>query len=145
MVAGVVAGALSVAYLPWHVTQLEKVERRVQLDGVLYRHLQRAAEAPRVRAAFAQLRAAEHRRPPPDPVPALLARRRAGLGRHGRQRREPDGPHAVAAAPQQHDAPDLQSPTFPTVEPPDNFVRIYRNRSWRVYAEPGCVPPGALA
>ncbi len=31
--------------------------------------------------------------------------------------------------------------TFPTVVPPENFVRIYRNRSWRVYAERGCVPP----
>ena len=26
--------------------------------------------------------------------------------------------------------------TFPAVEPPENFVRIYRNRSWRVYAVP---------
>jgi hypothetical protein len=31
--------------------------------------------------------------------------------------------------------------TFPKVEKPDGFVRIYRNRSWRVYAELGCVPP----
>jgi hypothetical protein len=31
--------------------------------------------------------------------------------------------------------------TFPTVEPPAGFVRIYRNRSWRIYAERGCVPP----
>jgi hypothetical protein len=31
--------------------------------------------------------------------------------------------------------------TFPAVEPPSNFVRIYRNRSWRIYAERGCVPP----
>ena len=31
--------------------------------------------------------------------------------------------------------------TFPRVQPPGGFVRIYRNRSWRVYAERGCVPP----
>jgi hypothetical protein len=28
---------------------------------------------------------------------------------------------------------------FPQVEKPANMVRIYRNRSWRVYAERGCV------
>ena len=33
--------------------------------------------------------------------------------------------------------------TFPAVVPPENFVRVYRNRSWRVYAVRGCVPPRA--
>ena len=50
-------------------TQLDNVERRVQRRRrACTRHLQSAAEAPRVRAAFAQLRAADGRRPPPDPV-----------------------------------------------------------------------------
>jgi hypothetical protein len=33
--------------------------------------------------------------------------------------------------------------TFPPVRPPQGYTTIYENRSWRVYAEPGCVtrPP----
>ena len=42
-----------------------------------------------VRAAFARLRAALRRRPPAGPVPALLARRRPGHGRHGRGKASP--------------------------------------------------------
>ena len=141
IVAGAVAGALSLAYLPWHVTQLERVDRRVQLDGVLYRHLQRAAEAPRVRAAFARcapLTTGDHR-----PIPFLrywlggepgsvgtVASGASPMGgmlllpRHGRTTRR-----------------IYNRRTFPKVEKPDGFVRIYRNRSWRVYARLGCVPP----
>jgi hypothetical protein len=143
MVAGLTAGALSIAYLPWLVPQVEKVDRRVQLDGVLYRHLQRAAEAPRVRAAFAKcgpITTGDHR-----PIPFL----RYWLGG------EPGSVGTVAsnASPMGR---MLLLPrrgwstrriytrrTFPTVQPPDNFVRIYRNRSWRIYAERGCVPPRA--
>ena len=113
MVAGIVAGGLSIAYLPWHVPQLDKIDRRVQLDGVLYRHLaardRGAARAGRLRA----VRAAHHRRPPPDPLRALLARRRPRHGRHGGQRREPDGPDAAAAAARLVDPPHLQPPDVP--------------------------------
>jgi hypothetical protein len=28
--------------------------------------------------------------------------------------------------------------TFPKVKPPRGWQRIYANRSWRVYAAPGC-------
>ena len=34
---------------------------------------------------------------------------------------------------------------FPDVQKPEGMVRIYRNRSWRVYAERGCAPPRAQA
>jgi hypothetical protein len=141
MVAGIVAGALSIAYLPWHVSQLDKVDRRVQLDGVLYRHLQRAAEAPRVRAAFAQcapLTTGDHR---PIPFvrywlggePGSVGTVASGASPMGRMLLLPRRGKTTRRI--------YTRRTFPQVEPPDNFVRIYRNRSWRVYAALGCVPP----
>jgi hypothetical protein len=68
-----------------------------------------AARACRLR----EVRTAHDRRPPPDPVPALLARRRPRHGRHGGQRREPDGPDAAAAAARRDDPPHLQPPHVP--------------------------------
>ena len=69
MIVGGVAAALSLAYLPWHLNELERVDRRVGLDRVMYSDLQRVAEAPAVRAAFARcapLTSGDHR-----PIPFI--------------------------------------------------------------------------
>jgi hypothetical protein len=143
MVAGLAAGALSIAYLPWLVPQLEKVDRRVQLDGVLYRHLQRAAEAPRVRAAFAKcgpITTGDHR-----PIPFLrywLGGEPGSVGTVA-SNASPMGRMLILPRRGWSTRRIYTRRTFPTVQPPENFVRIYRNRSWRVYAVRGCVPPRA--
>ncbi len=143
MVAGILAGALSIAYLPWHVAQLEKVDRRVQLDGKLYRQLQRAADAPRVRAAFANcgpLTTGDHR-PIPfvryglDGDPGSVGTVASGASPMGRMLLLPRRSRWTRRI--------YSRRTFPAVDPPENFVRIYRNRSWRVFAVRGCVPPRA--
>lgn len=141
MVVGAGAALLSIVYLPRHVNQLETVDRRVTLDGRLYRHLQRATEAPRVRAAFencAPVSTGDHR-----PIPFL----RFGLGG------DPGSVGTVAsgASPMGRvlvlprrgwsTRRIYNRATFPRVEKPAGFVRIYRNRSWRVYAERGCAAP----
>jgi hypothetical protein len=141
MVTGIVAGALSVAYLPWHVSQLDKVDRRVQLDGVLYRHLQRAAEAPRVRAAFANcspITTGDHR-----PIPFLRYWLGGDPGSVGTVANGASPMGRMLLLPRRGWSTRriYNRRTFPRVEPPDDFVRIYRNRSWRVYAERGCAPP----
>jgi hypothetical protein len=141
IVAGAVAGALSLAYLPWHVVQLERVDRRVQLDGVLYRHLQRAAEAPRVRAAFARcapLSTGDHR-----PIPFLRYWLGGGPGSVGTVAKgaSPMGGMLLLPRHGRTTRRIYNRRTFPKVERPEGFVRIYRNRSWRVYARLGCVPP----
>jgi hypothetical protein len=143
MVAGIAAGALSLAYLPWHVPQLERVDRRVQLDGVLYRHLQRAAEAPRVRAAFEScgpLTTGDHR-----PIPFLRYWLGGDPGSVGTVASGASPMGRVLLLPRRGRTTRriYNRRTFPQVERPDGFVRIYRNRSWRVYAERGCVPPRA--
>jgi hypothetical protein len=145
MVVGGLAAALSIAYLPWHVNQLETVERRVRLDGVLYRHLERVGKSPRVHAAFercAPLSTGDHR-----PIPFI----RFWLGG------EPGSVGTVASGASPMGKMLLlprrgwstrriyKRSTFPRVQPPEGYVRIYRNRSWRVYAAPGCAPPRALS
>ena len=143
MVVGGLIGALSIAYLPWHVNQLETTERRVRLDGVLYRHLERVGNSPRVQAAFERcqpLSTGDHR-----PIPFI----RYWLGG------EPGSVGTVAngASPMGRmlllprrgwsTRRIYKNGAFPAVQPPADYVRIYRNRSWRVYAAPGCAPPRA--
>src|SRR5829696_577843 len=136
-IAGALAALLSVAYVPWHAGLLGDIERRLDKDDVLYGDLQAVGEAPRVRAAFAAcapLRTGDHR-----PVPFIRYWLDGAPGtvntRHGRllllPRRGPATRHVY------------RGETFPTVTPPPGSVRIYANRSWRVYAAPGCVrrPP----
>ena len=118
--------------------------RRVQLDGVLYRHLQRAAEAPRVRAAFANcgpLTTGDHR-----PIPFLrywlggdpgsVGTVASGASPMGRMLLLPRRGRTTGRI-YNRAARSRRSSR------PSNFVRIYRNRSWRVYAVLGCVPPRA--
>jgi hypothetical protein len=99
--------------------------------------------APVVRAAFAAcapLTAGDHR-PIPflrywlDGAPGTVSTVRGGASPVGRllalPRRGPSTRRIYNAE------------TFPRVTPPARYERIYRNRSWRVYAAPGCVrrPP----
>jgi hypothetical protein len=136
-VAGL-AVMVSVVYLPWHATKLESVARRVQHDGVMYADLQRVAEAPGVRAAFARcapLTAADHR-----PIPFV----RYWLdGARGSVRTVEGGASRMSRMlllPRRNKATRrvYSLKTFPIVRPPAGYTQIYRNASWRVYAAPGC-------
>ena len=141
MVVGGVAAVLSIAYLPKHVAQLETVDRRVELDGRLYRHLQRVAETPRVRAAFARcapLSTGDHR-----PIPFLrywLGGEPGSVGTVA-SGASPMGRMLLLPRRNRWTRRIYNRQTFPEVEKPAGYVRIYRNRSWRVYAAPGCAPP----
>lgn len=139
MIAGIVAGLLSVAYLPRHLNQLETVDRRVALDGVLYRHLQRAAEAPRVRTAFANcapVSTGDHR-----PIPFLRFWLGGDPGSVGTVASGASPMGRVLVLPRRGRSTRriYSRGEFPQVEKPAGMVRIYRNRSWRVYAERGCL------
>jgi hypothetical protein len=138
--AGLLAVALSVVYLPWHVRELRSIERRVAGNGDMYADLQRVGEAPVVRRAFdacLPLIAGDHR-----PVPFI----RFWIdGEPGTVRTPADGPGRMLLLPRR--GPTTQriynAETFPDITPPPSFERIYRNRSWAVFAAPGCVtrPP----
>ena len=143
LAAGVVAAALSVAYLPWHADELATVERRLDLDGAFYADLQRAGEDAAVRAAFERcpdLTAGDHR-PMPfirfwlDGEPGTVTTTEGGADPLGDllllPRRSPTTRRIYGPR------------TTPKITPPPGWERIHRNRSWRVYAAPECVtrPP----
>jgi hypothetical protein len=134
--AGLLAAALSLAYLPWHAKELRRIEQRADLTGATYADLQRTAEAAPVRTAFARcgpLHAGDHR-----PVPFV----RFWLdGDPGSVRAR--GPVGRLLLLPRRGSSIYNPETFPDVTPPPSFEPIYRNRSWRVYAAPGCVtrPP----
>ena len=139
MIVGGLVALLSIAYLPRHINQLETVDRRVRLDGVLYRHLQRAAEAPRVRTAFencAPVTTGDHR-----PIPFLRFWLGGDPGSVGTVASGASPMGRVLVLPRRGRTTRriYDRETFPQVEKPAGYVRIYRNRSWRVYAARGCV------
>jgi hypothetical protein len=135
---GVLAAALSVAWLPWHVPLLQTVHARIASDSILYGDLRAAGRAPAVRARFAQCRpltAGDHR-PMPfirwwlDGPPGSVTTVEGGASPLGRMlllpRKGPTTRRIYGPA------------TFPKVTVPAGWTRVYRNRSWRVYAAPGC-------
>jgi hypothetical protein len=138
LVLGGVALALSVAFLPRHVTMLRGLERRVDADAALYADLRRVADAPAVRRAFARcgaLTTADHR-----PVPHM----RYWLDGPPRSVRTVEGgasaTTALFLAPR--DVPlvtRFYGANFPAVAAPASYRRLYVNRSWRVDAAPRCV------
>jgi 4-amino-4-deoxy-L-arabinose transferase-like glycosyltransferase len=134
--AGLLAAALSIAYLPWHARELRSIGQRVDRNGATYADLQRAAEAPPVRQAFeacAPLHAGDHR---PVPFVRYWLDGEPGSVRAG-------GPPGRLLLLPRRGSTIYNAETFPDVTPPPSHELIYRNRSWRLYAEPGCVtrPP----
>ena len=142
--AALVAVALSVAYLPWHARELSRFEDRIDRVSPMYHDLQRAGEAAPVRAAFATcapLTAGDHR-----PIPFI----RFWLDGAPGSVRTPDGDAPRGRmlllprrSPTTRAIYNDRAGTFPEIQPPAGWRRIYRNRSWAVFADPGCLrrPP----
>ena len=136
-VAGVLAAALSLAFLPWHVKMLSSLDDRLFYQGAYYRDLREAGRSPAVRAALAAcgpVATADHRPIPhlrwwldADPGSVAPAGKRAARGsrvlllpRRTRQMRR------------------FYRENFPTATRPAGSELLYRNTSWRVFAAPGC-------
>jgi hypothetical protein len=137
-VAALAAVALSAGYLPWHARELSRIENRIDRVGPMYADLQRAGEAAPVRAAFAAcapLTAGDHR-PVPfirfwlDGPPGSVRTPERTLGRMLLLPRRSPTTRAIY---------NDRAGTFPAIQPPAGWRRVYRNRSWRVYADPGCL------
>jgi hypothetical protein len=135
---GIVVAALSIVWLPWHVGMLHTVERRISSDSTLYSDLRAAGKAPAVRAAFAScapLTAGDHR-PIPfirwwlDGPPGSVGTVEGGASPLGRTLLLP-----VRGKTTRRIYPPK---IFPKVRPPAGWTRVYRNRSWQVFAAPGC-------
>jgi hypothetical protein len=138
MVLGALAAALSVAYLPSHAARLDSLERRLRLDGAVYRQLERVGHSKRVDAAFercAPLVTADHRQIPfirfwLGGGPGSVRTVEGGTAPMGRVLLLPRrGPMTARA---------FRNRPFPNVKVPAGYRQIFRNGAWRVYAAPGC-------
>ncbi|MEO8687657.1 MAG: hypothetical protein ABI611_05495 [Solirubrobacteraceae bacterium] len=137
-ITGVLAAALSLAFLPWHVNMLSDLHDRLVNQGAYYRDLRAVGQAPAVRAALRRcgpLATADHRPIPhlrwwldsdpgtvaPVTVPAAVrGSRLLLLPRRTRPMRR------------------FYSVNFPTAKRPTGSRLLYRNASWRVFAASGC-------
>jgi hypothetical protein len=138
MLVGGLAAALSVAYLPSHAKMLDGLDRRVRLDGAIYRQLERVGHSERVGAAFercAPLTTSDHRTVPfirfwlgGDPGSVQTIER--GAAPMGRLLLLPRRGPIVARM--------YRNFPFPKVRVPAAYRQIFQNQSWRVYAAPGC-------
>jgi hypothetical protein len=138
MVAGGLAAALSVAYLPSHARQLDRLDSRIRLDGAMYRHLEKVGQNRRVRAAFercAPLTAGDHR-----PIPFIRYRLGGDPGsvRTVEGGAAPMGRMLLLPRRSWSTGRIYRPATFPKVRPPAGYRMIFRNQSWRVFAAPGC-------
>jgi hypothetical protein len=135
---GGLAAALSVVWLPWHIAMLETVGKRISSDSVLYGDLRAAGQAPAVRAAFARctpLTAADHR---PMPFIRWWLNGKPGTVTTVEDHESPLGRMLLIPRKGPTTRRIYGPRTFPTITAPDDWHQVYRNRSWRVYAAPGC-------
>jgi len=140
VVAGVLAVALSIAFLPWHARMLSSLDERLVFQGAYYRDLREVGRAPAVRAALADcgpLATADHR-----PIPHL----RWWLGDGGEpgtvapvvDRAATRGSQLTLLPRRTRRMRRFYRENFPTATPPAGAQLLYRNASWRVFAAPGC-------
>lgn len=135
---GLLALALSVAFIPWHARMLSDLDERFDRDGRAYDALHDVADSPAFREAFEScgpLSVSDHR-----PIPHLrwwlrakpetIYTIEAGLGDPSQLILLPrDGPAARR----------FYRDALPRTRPPAGYGEIYGNRNWVVYAAPGCV------
>ena len=141
-VAGMVALAASVAWLPRHVGMLRALDARIERDSRFYADLQRVGEAPAVRRAFAAcgpLSAADHR-----PIPYARFWLDAGPGAVGTVESDASPLGELLLVPRRAaHVRRFYRENFPRVARPPGYATLYANGSWRVLASPRCVtrPP----
>jgi hypothetical protein len=136
--AGGFVAALSIAYLPWHVDLLRDLRSYFAGRELVYAELRDAGRAPAVRAAVERCgphaSAADHRPIPHlrwwlDTPPFSVSTPEAGASPLQRVMLVPRDTRSMHR---------FYREAYPRIEPPADYRRVYRNRSWRVLAAPEC-------
>jgi len=140
LVAGVLAAALSVAFLPWHVKMLSGLDERLVYQGAYYRDLREVGRAPAVRDALAEcgpIATADHR-----PIPHLRwwLEGDPGIVAPVADRAAVRGSQLLLLPRRTRQMRRFYRENFPTTTRPAGSRLLYRNASWRVFAAPGCAP-----
>ncbi len=117
---------------------LQGLERRIGLDGALYRQLQAVGDAPEVRDAFARcapLSTADHR-----PIPFIRYWLDGDPGSVGTIKNGASPMGRLFLVPRRSRlARRTFRENFPVFTVPAGYRRLYENESWRVWAAPGCL------
>ena len=140
---GGVAAALSIGFLPWHVAMLGDLRDSLQTRARVYDDLRVAARSTALRRAVhacgSRVSTTEHRPIPHlrwwlDTKPFSVGTIEAGASPLRRVLFTPRDTRAMRR---------FYREAFPRFRPPPGYRAIYRNRSWRALAAPGCVrrPP----
>ena len=139
MASASLRAALSVVFMPKHVRDAARPRQRFDARRPPVRRPARRRPGAGGRGRVRGLRAADGRRPPADPVPALLARRRPRAASATRARaREPAA--AMLLLPRRAPATQALLPgrTSRACRPPAGYARIYRNRLVARARRAGC-------
>jgi hypothetical protein len=132
LIAGMVALAASVVFLPRHLDMLQGLHNRIERDGRLYADLRDVGTAPAVRTAFdacPPLTAADHR---PMPYLRYWLEGKPGSVQTVEKDAAPLGPLLVVPRSVPH-VKRFYRENFPNVKPPSDYRRLYMNDSWSVY------------
>jgi len=141
LAAGGVTAALSIAFLPWHVGMLADLRDSLDDRARVYEDLRAAARAPAVGRAVeacGSLVTAADQRPTPhlrwwlDTPPFSVGTIEAGASPLRRVLVAPRDTRAMRR---------FYRGVYPRVAAPAGYEPVYRNRSWRVLAAPGCTGP----
>jgi hypothetical protein len=146
--AGVLALALSVAYIPSQVDKLRSIKHTMTNEARNYADLRLVGQSPIVRARFRQcgdrISTVGHKAMPDlrwwlNGPPHSIDLVEGSKTKVGPLMVEPRATKQMWAFDRTH---------FAKVKPPAGYTRIYRNHSWAVYAAPDCTggrlsaPPG---
>jgi hypothetical protein len=137
MAIGALMVLASLVYLPKQIPMLTSLKKRADNEGALYSDLRKAGEARAVRAAFdrcEKLSTADHRPIPYlrwwlDADPFSINTIEPGYGPRRNLLLVPRGTRYAKRFYQEN---------LPDVAKPAGWKTVYENRSYRVYAAPGC-------
>jgi hypothetical protein len=142
MGVGALSLVLSLAFVPKHVTLERGLHKRIALDSAFYTSMRQATRSRAVREAFAAcapMTVADHRPLPYvrywlDGAPGTVTTIEKGESPLGRILMRPRRSRVTGR---------FYAHNFPKAPAPASYVTIYKNRSWRVLADPACVrrPP----
>jgi hypothetical protein len=136
LAAALTAGVF-VAFLPTNVSMLDGLRLRSSREGGFYQDLRRVGESATVRAAFARcapLSTSDHR-----PIPYIRYWLDGDPGSVGTVEKASSPLGKLLLVPRRTKlATRFYQQNFPRYAPPPTYTTLYKNRTWQVFAAPGC-------
>src|SRR3954452_8889301 len=137
MIAALVTVGVFLAFLPSNLSMLDTLRQRSEREGAFYQDLRRVGESPRVRTAFARcapLSTSDHR-----PIPYIRWWLHGDPGSVGTVEQGASPLGKLLLVPRHSRVANrFYQENFPRYAPPATYRQLYANRTWAVFAAPGC-------